>query len=146
MREIKFRAWDKEGCAMADNLYEKWLSPTISEYDRYKYRDFWNIGEIGINTLLWNNKDYELMQYTWLKDKDGKEIYEGDIFWVLWWNNEEEDEYELHWTVVFDDEIGQMTVQLSNWWWDYLYWYLSFNSTWSKRIIWNIYENSYLIK
>ena len=58
-REIKFRAWDKKEKVMREQ------------------------GEIYFNHGLPNTFDiwdsYELMQYTGLKDRNGKEIYEGDI-------------------------------------------------------------------
>ncbi|MFJ5713143.1 YopX family protein [Neobacillus sp. NPDC093127] len=62
MREIKFRAWEK-------NLKE--IIP---------------VHEINFENRMINTKsvwrlfdEIELMQYTGLKNKNGKEIYEGDI-------------------------------------------------------------------
>jgi uncharacterized phage protein (TIGR01671 family) len=57
MRKIKFRAWDKE---------EKRMFPVIS---------FANVSFGNYE----NPERYEIMEYTGLDDKNGKEIYEGDI-------------------------------------------------------------------
>ncbi len=70
MREIKFRAWDNE-------LKEMDYNPMIPTAP---YAEDESLNE-SINFL--NSGRSILMQYTGLKDKNGKEIYEGDI---LKWN------------------------------------------------------------
>lgn len=79
MREIKFRVWDKRGKRMSDVLKE---------------HEFWfaDTSYITIGQAL-RYPDYILLQYTGLKDKNGKnEVYDGDLFrmddidWEIYWD------------------------------------------------------------
>ena len=70
MRDIKFRVWDTENKEMLG----------VQELD---FEDTFYGGRLSIRTDQYNDyfdiEDMILMQYTGLKDKNGKEIYEGDI-------------------------------------------------------------------
>lgn len=71
MRDIKFRVWDKELKLMhicGENIHDNIF------FNKNNIAQYYNLQNgCGSPTT------YELMQYTGLKDKNGKEIYEGDI-------------------------------------------------------------------
>ena len=65
MRELKFRAWSEE---------------TKS----FEYFDLNKGTECGLTNLQIWARNTQIEQYTGLKDKNGKEIYEGDILGGIW--------------------------------------------------------------
>ena len=121
MREIKFRAWHKEKKIMGEVLGIDILHKEI----------FFSNGDVNYCEIS-DFKYIELMQYTELKDKNEKEIYEGDI--VILHNgkykvifNTEEARFVLR-----DDEF-EMNIPFTN------------NNNERMEIVGNIYENPELL-
>lgn len=96
-RVIKFRAWDK----VAEQM-----SPEFSLFGEFTLlgavhlwqRECGNISKSSLESL----GDLEVMQFTGLKDKNGVEIFEGDIirkddpcYWVSQGGEEEPDAEDL---------------------------------------------------
>lgn len=94
--------------------------------------DFWEII---------NDERCTPMQFTWLLDKNWKEIYEGDLldftFFYYW---ESEVELQKKWEVRF----GQGAFYFSEW--ENVFPFIDLNfDTEDIEVIWNIYENPDLL-
>ena len=77
-REIKFRVWLNNQMCYPGN----------------------EIAEIYFDGNPWDNSSGILMQYTGLKDKNGKEVYEGDIVLTSGYQNPISGEIEINLCVV----------------------------------------------
>lgn len=72
MREIKFRAYDK---------HTKIMLPIVDiiKFTKSEAINIMRDGAYGVGINIQYQPQIELMQFTGLHDKNGKEIYEGDV-------------------------------------------------------------------
>ena len=119
MREIKFRSWHK--------VLKQFVQ--VSKYaviDRY--------GIIG-------NEDLIMLQYTGIKDKNGKEIYEGDIVKICEWSADKAGPINKFILGVIKKGAGYFALDTQT----YSYGLINSDSK-DREVMGNIYENPELLK
>lgn len=145
MRDIRFRSWEKISASMF-----------YSDDGRWFYFEMSPIGGNGIRDMKWNDLEgifSEWMQFTWLLDKNWKEIYEGDIVrdylapspanpstWLLFFAG-----WEKIWPVKFSDIHHAYIIDYERWPTPHK-WEMMHGREHCQEVIWNIYENPELLK
>ena len=116
MRDIRFRAWDKQN----KNMEEV---------------DLLGSNVLHIKNSEWENiEDFEVIQYTGLKDRKGKDIFEGDIV----------AEGTINYVVAFYAGAWRLKQNIDgDTWWKSLYRYVA---DFRVEVIGNVYENQELLK
>lgn len=128
MRDIKIKFWDVDNKCMhhwIENFEEiAIVNGNMKPVLNNSVSDNWN----------WYKRNYEPLQYTGLKDKNGKEIYEGDVIGcdgLLWCVNYDMGSYTIGFTL---DAINHNESCVHH-------------LTWEKgEVIGNVYENPELLE
>lgn len=127
MRYFKFRVWD---------VNEKCFLPSSRE--SCMYINF-NGHVEGISTvgepIPMNEDDYIIISYTGMKDKNGKEIYEGDIVKLF---NDPDELYEVVYND-FDNDIVGFLLEADGGRGDWF-------APRKREVMGNIFENPELVK
>ena len=130
-REIKFRVWDCNKNSFLKSIDNNGLLFYPGEVieDAVEFGYLWDLE-------YFQNKDFDIQQYTGLMDRNGIEIYEGDIvklvdlnykvFWDEWKWNASCPYYHPHHYPQFGDRF--------------------FSNARCSEVIGNIYENGDLLK
>jgi uncharacterized phage protein (TIGR01671 family) len=116
-REIKFRVWDKKSIVFKG------------------FYNLWEWADLMASCLTFPLSDYVFQQYTGLKDKNSKEIYEGDII---------KDKQGLLWNVFFNNEYGNFDMDSNML--ETKNYFTRIHEKKYIEIIGNIFENSELLE
>jgi hypothetical protein len=127
MREIKFRVWSNQLNKMVYPNERGWFDKCFIGKNQF-------IQSCQLSLAIEKNgKELEVMQYTGLRDKNGTEIYEGDLLF-------DKDELTRPFIVKWDDEWAQFYVDCGGGSTDFLW-------RWTNlEVIGNIFQDGDLLR
>lgn len=132
MRDIKFRAYIKDTNKRVPSEINKIVEVKSLHLGSRKAIIGYSKSSSNYGNYSISFDDIELMQYTGLHDKNGEEIYEGDIVYVA---SEDENAF-----ILWDKETARYIIQFKGWCAD-------FDNYYGKEleIIGDIYNNPELL-
>jgi uncharacterized phage protein (TIGR01671 family) len=145
MNQLKFRFWNKKEKGFVNSITSK--GPMLYTYYIYisQFGELIAVNRSGnldpvTDVIKLDDDDFDILQSTTLLDKNGKEIYVGDIVK----GNLPEDETELIAPVAFSPQSGYFIDSRLNEWHSVMYeWCLNVGK--DVEVIGNIFENPELI-
>jgi len=121
MRQHKYRVFVKNDKHTEDGMYFVDLKDEVTPFDCRIMQE------------------YELMQFTWLLDQNGKEIYEGDIV-----NNDQSKLLNYPLIVCWHNDMSAYVLKKSIYTHEFIQ-ICEISSQWQLEVIDNIYENPNLL-
>jgi uncharacterized phage protein (TIGR01671 family) len=141
MREIKFRAWDEKREIMYKDFNfiksgdegNDWIIPIVIE-------EGWTEKIKHIETMPHCRQQIKIMQFTGLKDKNGKEVYEEDVVLCSGIGNNADEKYNTE--IVFCEEKAAFMLDAGC----ELFSFTEISELCEIEVIGNIYESPELIE
>ena len=121
MRKTKYRAWHKDSRIMREVCI---LNLAFNEVIIFAKEE-----DTCLRYSTWFQGTFELMQFTGLHDKDGKEIYEGDIIETNRFKNNLFVKWDYDQWGLFDGICNELSIDPTH-----------------DEIIGNIFENPHLLE
>jgi len=134
MREIKFRAWDKKKKMMET------IGLTFARNGELASIKAWHYQDVDGHYRIYLPSEVNLVQYTGLRDKNGKEIYEGDVVKETFPRDKSDPAYDSY----GDEGVVEWHEGIGAWSWEHGEEWGMIDSQ-DVKIIGNIYENPDLL-
>jgi uncharacterized phage protein (TIGR01671 family) len=142
-RIIKFRAWDTYAQVMCEDVTHSYGLSPLNDILLNDIRRKEELVPINFYSICYDDR-YEVMQFTGLKDRNGKEIYEGDILAT--------ENYDIDYDYWTKEDYGYTIVQYKDLGFSFSNWTIELfpsESVYSiefVKVIGNIFENPKLIE